>query len=113
MLEYRSGFQYRTDNGAVAQLGERVVRNDEVGSSILLGSTIKSKSYYTARWRFSFGGALGVQIRRTLHSGAVSLGEPAASVRQCRHAGRIILILLSAIFTKRLLFARPNIRQAF
>ncbi len=26
--------------GAVAQLGERVVRNDEVGSSILLGSTI-------------------------------------------------------------------------
>jgi hypothetical protein len=26
-------------SGAVAQLGERVVRNDEVGSSILLGST--------------------------------------------------------------------------
>ena len=30
----------RINIGAVAQLGERVVRNDEVGSSILLGSTI-------------------------------------------------------------------------
>ena len=28
-------------NGAVAQLGERVVRNDEVRGSIPLGSTIK------------------------------------------------------------------------
>lgn len=30
-------------NGAVAQLGERIVRNDKVGSSILPGSTIKSR----------------------------------------------------------------------
>ncbi len=30
--------------GAIAQLGERVVRNDEVSSSILLGSTIRSPS---------------------------------------------------------------------
>ena len=29
--------------GAVAQLGERVVRNDEVGSSILLGSTTDTR----------------------------------------------------------------------
>jgi hypothetical protein len=29
----------RTWNGAVAQLGERVVRNDEVSGSIPLGST--------------------------------------------------------------------------
>ena len=30
--------------GAVAQLGERIVRNDKVGSSILPGSTIKTKT---------------------------------------------------------------------
>ena len=30
-----------TLSGAVAQLGERCVRNAEVGSSILLGSTIR------------------------------------------------------------------------
>ena len=32
-------FHENKERGAVAQLGERVVRNDEVGSSILLGST--------------------------------------------------------------------------
>ncbi len=31
--------------GAVAQLGERRVRNAKVGSSILLRSTIKSRTY--------------------------------------------------------------------
>ena len=31
-------------HGVIAQLGERVVRNDEVRSSILLGSTIQRKT---------------------------------------------------------------------
>ena len=34
--------------GGVAQLGERVVRNDEVGSSILLLSTTHKKASITA-----------------------------------------------------------------
>ena len=33
-------------NGAVAQLGERVVRNDEVSGSIPLGSTIHNRDIY-------------------------------------------------------------------
>ena len=32
-------------DGAVAQLGERVVRNDEVRGSIPLGSTIKINNF--------------------------------------------------------------------
>ena len=35
-------------SGGVAQLGERVVRNDEVGSSILLLSTTHKKASITA-----------------------------------------------------------------
>jgi hypothetical protein len=33
-------------NGAVAQLGERVVRNDEVSGSIPLGSTSRTYLYF-------------------------------------------------------------------
>ena len=39
--------------GAIAQLGERVVRNDEVGSSILPGST-KIQRPTVFSWAFSF-----------------------------------------------------------
>jgi hypothetical protein len=36
-------------NGAVAQLGERRVRNAEVGSSILLGSTRSNRRRHAVR----------------------------------------------------------------
>ena len=37
-------------SGGVAQMGERVVRNDEVGSSILLLSTIPTEKTYGGRF---------------------------------------------------------------
>lgn len=40
--------------GAVAHLGERVVRNDEVASSILVSSTIFVKVNLHIRWGFLF-----------------------------------------------------------
>ncbi len=49
-------------NGAVAQLGERVVRNDEVRGSIPLGSTIHS---FSARSNGTAGsGAFGALLER-------------------------------------------------
>jgi hypothetical protein len=62
--------------GAVAQLGERVVRNDEVRGSIPLGSTKKEKlgtTILTALrqlmlpwfgWPLQFGGHTGYMSRR-------------------------------------------------
>jgi hypothetical protein len=45
-----SGTVKQAANGAVAQLGERRVRNAKVGSSILLRSTIFPKYTSTPKW---------------------------------------------------------------
>ena len=43
-IAFWSFYEYNNEAfGAVAHLGERVVRNDEVASSILVSSTIESK----------------------------------------------------------------------
>ncbi len=45
-IAFWSFYEYNNEAfGAVAHLGERVVRNDEVASSILVSSTIESKMW--------------------------------------------------------------------
>ena len=55
-------------NGAIAQLGERVVRNDEVGGSIPPGSTTLRPSGYA--WR-----SHARAERRSVVPGVAHLGE--------------------------------------
>jgi hypothetical protein len=58
------GFFTRSNDGAVAQLGERRVRNAKVGSSILLGST---NSVVCNRWVVAATG-------REVTAGVISMG---------------------------------------
>jgi hypothetical protein len=48
------GMQYTRICGAIAQLGERIVRNDEVVSSILTSSTKDSAALQAIRNRITF-----------------------------------------------------------
>jgi hypothetical protein len=48
--------------GAIAQLGERIVRNDEVVSSILICSTILDHSRTLVKEVFLFDGGFGITL---------------------------------------------------
>ena len=48
MAEFTDGMHNAADEGAIAQLGERVVRNDEVGGSIPPGSTNLQDNFKTS-----------------------------------------------------------------
>ena len=72
-LDTTRGWVKFADNGAVAQLGERVVRNDEVVGSIPIGST-----------RFQLSGGPAGRFMSRPHKGASEL--PAAQVFQARRS---------------------------
>jgi hypothetical protein len=64
-------------DGAVAQLGERVVRNDEVRSSILLSSTSGSNfPFDSGRWR---------SAGRLLEPGGLSIKPPFCRLASPEH----------------------------
>ena len=84
---------FRFNVGAVAQLGERRVRIAEVGSSILLGSTITKKAAFRAAFFSSTpSGALRAPGRRGTSEASVRCLESAFSstVRRSRQVVRSV-----------------------
>src|SRR3569832_895381 len=74
----------RPANGAIAQLGERVVRNDEVGGSIPPGSTTPFKTTPKA----TAAGAAGIRLAAARRPIAAfpAVARPGAAL--CAAAGR-------------------------